>query len=237
MQRITLQPMSLYEFTDSDCCTDFQVSTDANATEWDSGRLTVELDATDLRRIRTLALQRYKSSGGTHIRRDQNASDLDIHKRGIKAEYALAKAYHDAEVDTEIYEDSGDGGVDSTLSLGGERLDVDIKSSQYAPPWVKVETGAAAVNTPDAYVAAHVDGSTITFYGWVTTDDVIDEDNRRKSRARHSNHENYTVEGDYDAMPRPDVEVVSATTASATPSPNSADATASAGVSKWSFSD
>lgn len=180
---------------------------ESEVTQLNDGKVEVVLSDSVIDYVEYLGLQRYKSSGGTHKKRDKNSSDREIHVRGLKAEAALAIAYTEAELDDEIYEGSGDGGVDSLMKLGGSILSVDLKCSNYSPPWIKVEEGAVEHKSEkslcDAYIASHVDGNKITFYGWLLSDEVISDVYKRESAAPYSDHMNYTREDGFREMPTP----------------------------------
>lgn len=199
--------MSLREFTSTDMFGESSTGEDATTvTHNRDGHLVVELGESLLQHINQLATQRYKSSGGTHTKRDNSRSERQIHLDGLKAEAALAEAYDEAELDEEIYHGSGDGGVDTKLRLDGKLVSVDVKCTSHEPPWIKVEAGAVESKTEaercDAYVAAVVDGKTVEFYGWLPSEEVIDTKYKRQAYARHCVHQNYTREGGYNNMPR-----------------------------------
>jgi len=178
------------------------------STYFDEGVLRVELCDELVSHVRSLASERNKSDGGTAERRDKESSDFGIHFRGLLAEAALAAAYDEAELDEEIYHGSGDGGVDSAMTLDGTHRTIDIKSAKRRPPWIKVEKGAIEYKDEDercdAYMAAYVDTDeyVVDFYGWLPSEDVIAERNLRETLRRDSNHMNYTVEGGFRGMPK-----------------------------------
>lgn len=165
------------------------------------GHVTVELSDDLIDHVQYLGTQRNKASGGTHKKRDRNRSEREIHVDGLKAEAALSVAYEEAELDEEIYEGSGDGGIDSHLNLNGERHSIDLKCASHAPPWIKVEAGNPNAGKCDAYIAAHVDGDTVEFYGWLPSEEVVADKYKRESYASYRDHENYTREGGYQDMP------------------------------------
>jgi len=182
-------------------------SDDSVVTYYDEGIVRVEIADDLFDHTQTLASQRNKSTGGTARRRDRESSDYDIHLRGLLAEAALAAAYDEAELDEEIYHGSGDGGVDSAMTLDGEYRTIDIKSAKRRPPWMKIEKGAIESKNEDercgAYMAAYVDVDErlVDFYGWLPSEDVIAERNLRETLRRDSDHLNYTVEGGFRGMP------------------------------------
>jgi len=184
--------------------------------EYLDGKLRTELSSALIDHVHTLGVLRNKSSGGTHKKRDKNRSEKEIHTDGLKGEAGLHNPYDEYELDEEIYGGHGDGGIDGYLWLDGELRSVDVKTASTAPPWIKVEADAIdskpEEDRADAYVAAHVDGSTVTYYGWLPAEEVIKSENRRESYARYRDHDNYVREGGFRDMPR--LNTQSKTTAS-----------------------
>jgi len=193
-----------FNFTDTTEPTIESLSEDSDSVaEWREGHVGVTLSAKVIDYVSTYGSQRNKSNGGTHVRRDSESSDEGIQVHGVKGEAALHIAYDEFQFDDEIYDDSGDGGIDGKMYLDGEMRTVDVKTTRNNPPWIKIEAGAIEKKSEDeradAYVAAYAEGDTVLFYGWLPSEDVIQQSNKRTSYA--GDHKNYVREGGFNPMP------------------------------------
>jgi hypothetical protein len=107
----------------------------------------------------------------------------DRHVIGLMGEMAFA-IYADLEINTEIVRWTDDG-IDFEVAIDGVERTLDVKTSQKEPYVLPVEEDS--VNS-DYYVLAHLDDTTVTFYGTATKEMVL---NREPERTwfEHDNHQ------------------------------------------------
>lgn len=194
-----------FNFTTAEPSIDTADDDTDTTSEYVDGKVRTQLSSALIDHVQQLGLSRNKASGGTHEKRDASRTQQQVHTDGLKGEAGLHHAYNEWELDEEIYEGHGDGGIDGYLWLDGELRSVDVKTASTAPPWIKVEAGAVEGKSEesrcDAYVAAHVDGNTVTYYGWLPAEEVIQESNKRTSYAPNRDHKNYVREDGFRPMP------------------------------------
>lgn len=214
--------------TDFDISDTADGSTDATATDdnnpsgsfWDhiraesfttetvDGSITVPLSDAEQDWCDSVAQKRaasYESGATEDTTYGVGNTKLSIHKRGVRAEYALAALYDLADVDEGVYVD-GDDGTDMQMVLDGEVLDVDVKSSSYEPVWTKQKSWKAG--SCDAYVTCYVpeDGTHVKVKGWVRDKRLCQEENKVQSKAGDFYNYAFRSEDPLNPMPEPDSE-------------------------------
>lgn len=126
----------------------------------------------------------------------------DVANSSMAGEAGLDLLYEEAEFDDEIYENGGDGGEDGQMYFGGELLSYDVKcvTPEYdGVPWLKVLVNKT--HTADVFILGSFSEGTVTYHGWIASDDLMVEDRKSWKTGQH----NYLVEdeGELNEMPEP----------------------------------
>lgn len=125
-------------------------------------------------------------------------SAFDREYRGVMGEIALAH-YADLSIDSREYRRT-DAHGDFDVKYREERVTIDVKTSNKEPYALMVKEGTVSA---DYYILAHLDDSTVTFYGMATSEEVRSKPLVETPPDKdHMNHE-IPIE-DLDPLPPPD---------------------------------
>jgi hypothetical protein len=174
------------------------------------GEVTVDISDAYLDYLVRLAEARESSGSGlpeSNQHYDNSIQD-DVNVSALGGEGGLHVAYDEWDLDEEIYENGGDGGLDGELVLGGETLQCDVKTptSQYSgDPWLKVkvdkiqrERRRGGVEA-DAFILASYDDGEVTYHGWIATEELCQPENKSRKTGVH----NYLITNTDELNPMP----------------------------------
>lgn len=170
-------------------------------------RITIELTDDEVARAKQIARERHESYDDGR-QSDTTYGDNDsfqIMFRGVKAELAVSKLFHNAEMDTTV-SDTGDDGTDMEVKLGGRVREVDVKSTTYTQnPKVLMKTGYSHGNC-DAVINTAITehSSTVHVVGWTDIDSLMSPDNKKRWPYDHMNY--VMEERELRSMPKPDLD-------------------------------
>lgn len=200
--------MTDFTFTTSKETIDAAAEDTDSVAMYNAGNISVELSDEYLDYLIRLAEARYDSGTGMPDSNQHYADDeqSDVNVSSLAGEGGLHIAYDEWELDEEIYENGGDGGLDGVLKLGGELMDVDVKcpTSQYSgDPWLKVH--ATKRNYADAYVLASYEDGEVSYHGWISSEELC----REEHRSSKTGVDNYLITDTDDLNDMPPLTVAS----------------------------
>lgn len=183
--------------------------------EYRDGIVQVWLSGAYIAFLNDLGRKRNNSSGGTG-KTHANISNEAVHQHGMGGEGGLHIAYDEYSLDEEIYHGRGDGGIDGILKLGGEIQTIDVKCPTYTDdPFLKVEAGVVESKSKeqraDAYVLATEEDGIVTYYGWISSEEFIQDEYKKEPYQRGATHMNYRLEDKDKLNPMPPLTVASTT--------------------------
>jgi len=151
------------------------------------GKVDVDLCTDYITHLNILGTLRYQTGSGLakSQRHYDSTNQRNIKVSSMAGEGGLHVAYDEWVLDERIIEDGGDGGKDGEMLLGGEMKDVDVKTSSgfSKDPWLKVKAPKydrfeKRGDAPDAFILATHDDGTVTYHGWISADELCQQENR-----------------------------------------------------------
>lgn len=184
--------------------TDFGAQTANGGSLPTTGTITCNLTDEEQELVDEVVAERHSSYEAGKTTDTNWGNSVEVMRRGIVAEVALTKLYEESELDRTVSA-TGDDGYDTTLTLGGDEQNVDVKARSRRNGRLMVRQDRSHHNA-DSFVLTYVPDSMdkCVVVGWVSKERLMVPENENRSKFGHMNHE--MSQSELKNMPTPDTD-------------------------------